>query len=131
MSLVTHLHVHSHFTLLGATAADWSEETKLLVVSYDASKTSNTGIQKKVAAVGYDTQDVKAKDGDYKKLDKCCQYNRSGNSAKSIDSIPANCCQGIENCTKDGCCKAGMTCCKDKADKADCCANGKCKSGNK
>jgi hypothetical protein len=33
-------------------------------------------IEKEIAAVGYDTQDVKATDDAYHKLPKCCQYER-------------------------------------------------------
>ena len=60
----------------GAATASWSDETYLLVVNYDSSKTSALDIQKSIAAVGYDTQDVKADDTAYKKLPKCCQYER-------------------------------------------------------
>lgn len=63
-------------TTAGATAASWSDETYLLVVNYDAAKTSSLKVQKAVAAAGYDTQDVKADDAAYKKLPKCCQYDR-------------------------------------------------------
>src|SRR5215216_4383624 len=52
----------------GAATADWNDETKSLVVSYDASKTSNIDIQKKIASAGYDAQDVKATEAAYKKL---------------------------------------------------------------
>ena len=69
-------------TSAGADVANWSDETYLLVVNYDASKTSSLDIQKSVAAVGYDTQDVKAEDAAYKKLPKCCQYERKPESSK-------------------------------------------------
>ncbi len=59
----------------GATEAKWSEETKVLVVTYDDAKTSNDAIQKGVAASGYDTEkyvgDMKAYNG----LHSCCQYD--------------------------------------------------------
>src|SRR3982751_6471939 len=42
----------------GAVDANWSEENYHLVVSYASDKTSLMDIQKAVAAVGYDTQDV-------------------------------------------------------------------------
>lgn len=60
----------------GAATASWSDETYLLVVNYDAAKTSVLDIEKSIASVGYDTQDVKADDAAYKKLPKCCQYDR-------------------------------------------------------
>lgn len=64
----------------GANTAIWNDETKLMVVSYDAATTSNANIQNKIASVGYDTQDVKADDNAYKHLDKCCQYKRKASS---------------------------------------------------
>ena len=44
-------------TAAGATYASWDKTTKVLEVKYD-------------------TQDVKASDEAYKKLDECCQYDR-------------------------------------------------------
>ena len=69
-------HIENAAKDAGATTASWSEVKKLLVVSYDTTATSNMDIQKKIAAAGYDTQDVKAEEASYKKLDKCCQYKR-------------------------------------------------------
>lgn len=69
----------------GATSADWSDETYLLVVNYNSDKTSSFAIQKSIAAVGYDTQDVKADDAAYKKLPKCCQYKREEQPAMKQD----------------------------------------------
>ena len=66
----------------GAASANWSDETYLLVVNYNSDKTSSLNIQKEIAAVGYDTQDVKADDAAYKKLPKCCQYKREGEGTK-------------------------------------------------
>jgi mercuric ion binding protein len=67
----------------GAIDANWSDETYLLVINYDDSKTSALDIEKQIAAVGYDTQDVKADDAAYKKLPKCCQYIRESNEKKT------------------------------------------------
>lgn len=69
-------------TKAGAASADWNKETKILVVQYDASKTTNLNIQKTIAAAGYDTPSVKAADADYFKLEKCCQYDRSAKKEK-------------------------------------------------
>lgn len=69
----------------GAADANWSDETYMLVVNYGADKTSVLDIEKAVAAVGYDTQDVKATDAAYKKLPKCCQYKREENPAVKQD----------------------------------------------
>jgi hypothetical protein len=63
-------------SLQGVTAAIWSSETKLLVVSYDSLKITNDGIQKAVAAVGHDTEKFTADDKVYSKLPGCCLYER-------------------------------------------------------
>ena len=63
-------------TAAGASFASWDKSTKILDVKYDATKTNEKKIQESIAAVGYDTQDVKASDEAYKKLDECCQYDR-------------------------------------------------------
>lgn len=107
----------------GASTADWSDETFLLVVNYDTSKTSSLTIEKQIASVGYDTQDVKADDGAYKKLDKCCQYDRHDYSSSEKKS----CCTNMDKCAKDGCCKADMSCCAKHEAGKDCCSDGKCK----
>lgn len=63
----------------GATFANWNENTKLLKVSYNSSTSNSEKIQKSIAASGYDTQNFKADDQAYKKLDECCQYDRKTN----------------------------------------------------
>jgi len=60
----------------GVSNAVWSPETKLLIVSYDAAKISNDDIQKKIAAVGHDTEKYSADDKVYSKLPGCCLYER-------------------------------------------------------
>ena len=69
----------------GAADANWSDETYMLVVNYNSDKTTPIDIEKSVAAVGYDTQDVKATDAAYKKLPKCCQYKRGEQPAMKQD----------------------------------------------
>ena len=68
----------------GALSADWSEDNYQLVISY-SDQTSALNIEKEIAAVGYDTQDVKATDKAYTSLPKCCQYKRSDDAGKSIN----------------------------------------------
>jgi hypothetical protein len=125
-------HIETAALSAGATTADWNKTSKLLVVSYNATKTSNTKIQEKIAGAGYDTQDKKAKEADYKKLDKCCQYDRpaaKGNSAANNNNT-MKCCGDADKCAKmDNCCKKDtvMACCNDMKDataKQSCC-NGK------
>lgn len=67
----------------GVSSADWDKNTKILTVSYDSTKISNDQVQKKVAAVGYDTQKVKATEEAYGKLPECCQYDRTGKASKA------------------------------------------------
>ncbi|MDT8394068.1 MAG: cation transporter [Bacteroidales bacterium] len=61
----------------GVSAADWDKETKMLEVSFDASKTSTDKVQKAIAGVGHDTPMHKAKDEVYDKLADCCKYDRT------------------------------------------------------
>jgi copper chaperone CopZ len=60
----------------GATTAVWDKETKMMTVTYDASKTSVEALQKKVASVGHDTELFTAPDKVYEKLPGCCLYER-------------------------------------------------------
>ena len=57
-------------------SANWDPQTKLLEVSYDASKIKNKKIQQKIAAVGHDTEKVRANDKVYADLPSCCRYAR-------------------------------------------------------
>jgi copper chaperone CopZ len=60
----------------GADKAEWDQDTRILSVSYDSKKTSNDNIQKKIAAVGYDTEKYTGDKKAYDNLDECCQYER-------------------------------------------------------
>lgn len=62
----------------GAEMASWNSETKLLVISYDDTKTSIKQIEKAIAKKGHDTPIFSANDADYKRLPACCQYERKG-----------------------------------------------------
>lgn len=61
----------------GAAVANWDKKTKFLVINYDPSVTNSVKIQTAIAAAGYDTQDFKATEVAYKKLEECCQYDRT------------------------------------------------------
>lgn len=104
----------------GASYASWDKTSKLLIVKFAADKTSSNKIEHAVAAKGYDTENVKATDAAYKKLDECCQYDRTASVDKKTTEM--SCCKG-GTCTKD-CCKPDMSCCKGKDAKHDCCASG-------
>ncbi len=103
-------------TKAGASTAVWSEDTKQLVVSYNAAKTSNRKIQKQVAAAGYDTELETATDAAYNGLHACCQYDR-----KVAATTTHTCCKDTAKCTTGCCTKADMTCCKGTNATHDCC----------
>jgi len=66
----------------GVAAANWDTETKLLTITYNPAKISNEGIQKKIAAIGHDTEKYRANDKAYEKLPGCCHYERKKAEAK-------------------------------------------------
>jgi len=66
----------------GATSAVWDKDTKIMTVTYDASKTSVEALQKKVASVGHDTELFTAPDKVYDKLPGCCLYERKAETKK-------------------------------------------------
>jgi copper chaperone CopZ len=66
----------------GVTAADWKQETRILEVSFDESKTSVNKVQMAVARAGHDTPGHKAKDEVYNALPGCCKYDRAETKQK-------------------------------------------------
>ena len=58
----------------GVKSAVWSVQTHELALIYDASKTNVESISKSIAAVGHDTQSVKASDEAYQSIHGCCRY---------------------------------------------------------
>lgn len=61
----------------GVSLADWDVDTKILTVHFDENKAKPGKIHEAVAAVGHDTEKVRAKDKTYAKLHSCCQYERA------------------------------------------------------
>lgn len=61
----------------GVTKKSWSPKTKMITVTYDPSKITLTQIKQKIADVGYDTDEIQAKDAVYNNLHHCCQYDRA------------------------------------------------------
>lgn len=62
--------------LEGIETATWNTETKLLIVNYNPKTISNDAIQKKVAAIGHDTEKYRAETNTYDNLPGCCHYER-------------------------------------------------------
>ena len=105
----------------GASYAAWDVDTKFLTVKYTGTSTNTAKIEKAIAAVGYDTKNVKATDESYNSLHGCCKYERSTSAASDH-----TCCENAkckeEACMKDGKCDKDMSCCKEAGcDKKDCC----------
>ncbi len=63
----------------GVTLADWDVDSKILTIHFDEKKVTPGKVHQAVAAVGHDTDKVRAKDKVYAKLHGCCQYERAGN----------------------------------------------------
>jgi periplasmic mercuric ion binding protein len=64
------------FSQKGVSKANWDDTKMLLTVAFNPTKTNTANIEKAVAAVGYDTQNVRATDKNYNALPSCCQYKR-------------------------------------------------------
>ena len=105
----------------GASYASWNADSKIIEVKYNAGSSDKAKIEKAIAAAGYDTQDVKASEEAYNKLDDCCKYDRT--AASSADH---KCCDDakcdMSKCMKDGKCNKDMSCCKEAGcTTKDCC----------
>ena len=55
---------------------DWNQETQMATLTYDATKTNQDEILKRIALVGYDSDKFLAPDDVYNNLHGCCQYDR-------------------------------------------------------
>lgn len=60
----------------GVKSADWHMDCGTLNLIVNEQKTDLLTIQKAIAKVGHDTNEVKALQEDYEKLHTCCQYER-------------------------------------------------------
>lgn len=60
--------------IAGVVKADWSTKTKVLTLVYNPAKVKSDDVQKKIAAVGYDTPKYKADAKAYNALASCCKY---------------------------------------------------------
>lgn len=61
----------------GVEKADWDADKGIMILTYNPGETTVETVQKAIAAVGYDTEKVKADDKVYSKLPGCCQYQRN------------------------------------------------------
>ena len=58
----------------GIVSGNWDIDSKMMHVQYDPGKISEMEIHKRIAAVGHDTEKVKADIEVYDELPGCCQY---------------------------------------------------------
>jgi len=58
----------------GVTSAEWDKSTKVLTLAYNPAVVKSEDVQKKIAAVGHDTEKFKADDKTYNSLPGCCKY---------------------------------------------------------
>ncbi|WPO90955.1 DUF3347 domain-containing protein [Chryseobacterium sp. HR92] len=62
--------------LKNISSVTWNKDTKMAALSYDAQKTNEDEILKRIALAGYDSEKFLAPDDAYQKLAGCCQYKR-------------------------------------------------------
>lgn len=64
------------YSVKGVKSAEWHSEDQILHLIINEEKCSTLDVEKAVAKVGHDTDEVKATDEDYNKLHACCNYER-------------------------------------------------------
>ncbi|MGL2986381.1 DUF3347 domain-containing protein [Flavobacterium sp. RSSA_27] len=65
---------------------DWNADTKMASLTYDAQKTNQDEILKRIALSGYDSDKFLAPDEAYSKLPGCCQYEREAKVPVKIEA---------------------------------------------
>ncbi|WP_367753827.1 DUF3347 domain-containing protein [Flavobacterium sp. WC2430] len=66
-------------------SVDWNKDTKMATITYDAKKTNEDEILKRIALVGYDNPKFLAPEDAYNKLSDCCLYDRELKTAVKTD----------------------------------------------
>ena len=65
------------YSVDGIKSANWNEYTQVLTLTYSIfRKDAADNVQKKIAAVGNDTEKYRANDALYQALPDCCHYQR-------------------------------------------------------
>ena len=65
---------------------DWNKDSKMATLTYDAKKTNQDEILKRIALAGYDSEKFLAPDVAYSKLPECCQYDREAKVAVKTET---------------------------------------------
>ncbi|HMH20493.1 MAG TPA: hypothetical protein VK563_01900 [Puia sp.] len=68
--------IQNALKVAGIKTANWDENTEMLTVQYNDKVIKLDKIQSLVAAVGHDTEKVRASDAVYNALPDCCRYPR-------------------------------------------------------
>lgn len=68
-------------------AVEWDVNSKMAKLTYDSTKTNSDEILKRIANAGYDSEQYKATEEQYKKLHGCCQYDREATGTTDTDKI--------------------------------------------
>ncbi len=58
-------------------SVDWDKDTKMATITYNAKKTNQSEILKRIALAGYDSESFIAPNDVYSSLMECCQYERN------------------------------------------------------
>jgi mercuric ion binding protein len=64
------------FSVKGVKSAEWHADHGDIHLIIDENKCSKEDVAKAIAAVGHDTEFIKAADSVYEKLHGCCNYER-------------------------------------------------------
>lgn len=70
--------IETSLRVKGVKKVNWDKATHVLTITYNPANITLDEIHHRIAAVGYDTDKVKATDEAYNKLDDCCRYVREG-----------------------------------------------------
>ncbi len=65
---------------------DWNKDTKMATITYDAKKTNQDEILKRIALSGYDSEKFLAPNDVYAKLPECCQYERKAQTVAKVET---------------------------------------------
>ncbi|MEP7321317.1 MAG: heavy-metal-associated domain-containing protein [Saprospiraceae bacterium] len=71
--------IETSLRVKGVKKVNWDMKSHELSITYSPDKITLDEIHLRIAAVGYDTDKVKASDEAYAKLDDCCKYDRVNN----------------------------------------------------
>ena len=64
------------FSVKGVKNAQWHVDHNMIHLVIDETKCSKEDVAKAIAAIGHDTELIKAEDAIYEKLHGCCLYER-------------------------------------------------------